>query len=135
MRRKRLYLQYIEKSLSSALSAIDAFNSVFDEHKIETTLILKTRAWELLGKALLLKNRISIVHDDKGRTLSAEQVVSKLQHQLQILDENQAHHVQQIISLRNEAVHGILPIIPAEILHHLFYFSCKFYKNIITKHF
>jgi len=135
MRKKRLYLRYAEKSVASALSAIDAFNRVLDEHRVETTLILKTRAWELLGKALLLKNRISIVQDERGRTLSAEQVISKLQHQLQLLDENQAHHIQQIISLRNEAIHGILPNVPNEILHHLFYFSCKFYKDIITKHF
>ncbi len=45
-RKRRLYLQYVENSLVSIKSAIDAFNRVYDKHKIGTTLILLTKAWE-----------------------------------------------------------------------------------------
>ncbi len=135
MKQKRLYLQYCEKSLNAVRSAIAAFNSPYDSHKVEITLILLTNAWELVGKAILIHSKESIVRKDvKGSTISAEQIVYKLQER-KILDEIQSAHLQQVISLRNEAVHGLLPDIPVEILHHLFYFSCKFYKDIILDQF
>jgi len=134
MRQKRLYLQYCEKSLDAIRSAIAAFNDVYDRYKIETTLILLVSAWELLGKAILIKGKISIFKDKYGNTFPAENIITKLNSK-GILDENQTLHLQQVISLRNEAVHGILPRIPIEILHHLFYFSCKFYKDVIMKEF
>ncbi len=133
-RKRRLYLQYVENSLVSIKSAIDAFNRVYDKHKIGTTLILLTKAWELLGKAILIRKKLSITRDKKGHSYSAEEVILKLVH-LQIIDSNQADHIQQVISFRNEAIHGVLPKVPMEILHHLFYFSCKFYKDVINKHF
>lgn len=134
MRQKRLYLRYCEKSLNAIRSAVDSFNGVHDPYKIEITLILLTNAWESLGKAILVRARESILKDKHGNSFSAEQVISRL-HDKKILDENQTCHIQQVISLRNEASHGILPPIPVEILHHLFYFSCKFYKDITVKHF
>ncbi|MFH1777805.1 MAG: DUF3644 domain-containing protein [Candidatus Omnitrophota bacterium] len=109
MRQKRQYLQYCEKSLNALRSAIASFNSVYDQYKIETTLILLTNAWELFGKAILIRAQESIFRNDKqNSSLSAEQVIFKLQEK-KILDENQAVHLQQIVSLRNEVVHGILP--------------------------
>ena len=135
MRQKRQYLQYCEKSLSALRSAVASFNSVYDQYKIEITLILLTNAWELFGKAILIRARESILRGDKqNSSLSAEQVIFKLQNK-KILDENQAIHLQQVISLRNEVVHGVSPSIPIEVLHHLFYFSCKFYKDVMLKYF
>lgn len=134
MKQKRLYLQYCEKSLSSIKSAIESFNSVYDKHKIETTLILLTSAWELLCKGILVRDKVSIYKDKHKNTLSAEDAIVKV-FSKGYLDENQSQHLQQLVSLRNEAVHGILPTIPIEILHHIFYFSCKFYKDLIIKEF
>lgn len=134
MRQKRLYLQYCERSLNAIRSAISSFNSVYDKHKIETTLILLTNAWELIGKGILVKDKVSIYKDKHGNTFSAEDIVSKLASK-GYLEENQAAHIQQLISLRNEAVHGILPEIPIEVLHHIFYFCCKFYKDLVVKEF
>ncbi len=132
MRQKRLYLQYCEKSLNALRSAVSSFNSVYDQYKVETTLILLTNAWELMGKAILIRAKESIIRNDRqNSSLSAEQVIFKLQDK-KTLDENQAMHLQQVISLRNEAVHGVLPLIPTEVLHHLFYFSCKFYKDTVV---
>lgn len=135
MRQKRLYLRYCEKSLEALRSAISTFNSVHDKYKIETTLFLLTNAWELLGKAVLIRAQESIIRKDKqGTSLSAEQVIYRLYEQ-KLLDENQTYHLQQVASLRNEVVHGVLPPVPDEVLHHLFYFSCKFFKDFIIKHF
>lgn len=132
MKQKRLYLRYCEKSLDAIRSAIASFNDVHDKYKIENTLILLVNAWELFGKAILIKNKESILKDNHGNTIPAEDVINKLKLK-NLLDENQTDHVQQIISLRNEAVHEILPSIPIEILHHLFYFCCKFYKDLLIK--
>lgn len=134
MKQKRLYLRYLEKSLDAIRSAISAFNDVYDKYKIESTLILLVNSWELLGKAISIRDKISILKDVHGNTISAENIIIKLNSK-GLLDENQTQNLQQIISLRNEAVHGILPIIPIEILHHLFYFCCKFYKDIVIKEF
>jgi hypothetical protein len=124
----------VESSLNSIHSAIDVFNRVHDKHKIETTLILLSRAWELLSKGILLKKKLPIYRNNSDHSLSGEQVVAKLSS-LAIIDENQSDHIQQVISLRNEAVHGLLPEIPQEILYHIFYFCCKFFKDVICKHF
>lgn len=135
MRQKRQYLQYCEKSLNALRSAIASFNSVYDPYKIETTLILLTNAWELFGKAILIRSQESILRSSKGQySLSAEQIIYKLQDK-KILDDNQAIHLQQVISLRNEIMHGVLPSVPIEVLHHLFYFSCKFFKDTMVQHF
>jgi hypothetical protein len=133
MRKQREYLRLLEKSIDSVHSAIDSFNRVHDGFKVETCLILLTHAWELLGKAILTKKQIEI-RDKDGRTLSAEKTVSQLKN-ISFLDENQEDCIQQVISLRNEAVHYLLPSIPEEVLHHLFYFSCKFFKDIVQKTF
>lgn len=134
MRQKRLYLQYCEKSLDAVRSAIASFNSVYDKYKIETTLILLVNAWELLGKAILIREKVQISKDRHGNTLPAEDIIIRL-FSKRFIDENQTRHLQQLISLRNEAVHGVLPEVPLEILHHIFYFSCKFYKDIVVKEF
>lgn len=133
-RKRRLYLRFCEQSLNAIRSAIAAFNNVHDAYKVEITLMLIVNAWELLGKAVLIKRKKTIVKDKNGNTFSAEDIIWKLCSE-GMLDENQNWHLQQLVSLRNEAIHSILPPIPIEILHHLFYFSCKFYKDILIKEF
>ncbi len=132
---KRLYTIYSEKSIDSILCAIDGFNSVHKGFKIEKTLIFTVNAWELLGKAILLKNRKVIAQKgDNSKTISAEEVISKLKN-IKVIDDNQSALLQQVISLRNEAVHNILPPIEQEIQHHLFFFSCKYFKDLVSKEF
>ena len=136
MRGHREYLYLIEKSLNAARSSIASFNRVYDRYKTETCLILMTNGWELLGKAILVKKhgRASIIKDKNGNTYSAEQILSKLLAE-KFLDENQENCIQQIISLRNHAIHSHLPAIPTEILYHLFFFGAKFYKDLAVKEF
>jgi hypothetical protein len=134
MKKKRESKILTEKSIDSIRSAIDAFNGVHDKYKIEICLILLTNAWELLGKAILIKKKQEIKKDKKGKTLSAEIVLSRLKS-LAVIDENQEDCIQQVVSLRNEAIHYLLPVIPEEVLHHLFYFSCKIFRDVLKKEF
>jgi len=130
MRKKREYLRLLEKSLPAIEESIAAFNSVGRPYKVETCLILMTNAWELLAKAVLVKNKQSILLDRLGNTISAETSVNRLKS-LGLLDGDQEDCIQQVISLRNCAIHSILPNIPEEVLHHLMFFGCKFFRDIV----
>ncbi|MDD4179163.1 MAG: hypothetical protein PHH14_03845 [Candidatus Margulisbacteria bacterium] len=132
MKSKRLYLQYADRSVEAMKSAIDCFNRIRDQYKYETTLILLTNGWDSIGKAFLIKSKKPI--KTQTGAYSAEKVMYKLM-ELKVLDEIQFSHIQQVISLRNEACHSLLPQIQAEILFHLFFFTCKFYKDFLTKYF
>lgn len=134
MKKKREYLKYLDKSILAIEYAVDSFNRVYNPYKDETTLILMTNAWELLSKAVLLKTHQTILKDKKGNTISAEVAVSKLRQRKHI-DENQEMTIQQIISLRNFATHQVLPSIPVEIMQHLLFYGCKFFRDIVSKTF
>jgi hypothetical protein len=131
---KRKYLIYLERGISALLSGIDRINSISDPYRVEASLILLTNGWELMAKSLLLRDdKISILYSD-GRSLSVEDSIAKLVEK-GFLKENEAQHIQQIISLRNAAVHSVLPKIPDEILFHLEFYCVKFFKDLINKEF
>lgn len=69
-----------------------------------------------------------------GETISAEVAISKLLHDKKI-ETRHSEVVQQIVSLRNAAVHDVLPSIPVEVQHHLMFYACKFYREVVEKHF
>jgi hypothetical protein len=110
--------------------SVAAFNGVRRPYRVEESLILMTNAWELLAKAVLVKNHQSIAQDKLGNTISAEVAVSRLKP-LRFLNDDQDDCIQQIISLRNHAIHNVLPDVPDEILHHLMFFGCKFFRDIV----
>src|SRR5690606_20991482 len=37
----------------------------------------------------------------------------------------------QIISLRNSACHHVLPVIPPEVMQHLLFYGCKFFRRLL----
>jgi hypothetical protein len=117
---KRKYLIYLDKSISALLASIDRINSVHDAYKVEESLILLTNAWELLAKGTLMRDKENIILAD-GRTISAEDAITKLVAK-NYLAERQSQHIQQIISLRNSAIHSVLPYVPQEIVFHLLTF-------------
>ncbi|TAK79241.1 MAG: hypothetical protein EPO11_00405 [Gammaproteobacteria bacterium] len=132
---KREYLRLAESAINAMYTAIDNFNGVYGKYKTETTLILLTNAWELLGKSILVKNKHEIsLPNQHGKTIPAEITINKL-HNLKFLDQHQSVLLQQIVSLRNESIHYLIPKIPQEIQHHLLYFSCKFFKELIMANF
>ncbi len=136
-RQKRKYLVFLEKSLNAIEASISAFNQVSGKHRIESALILMVNAWELLCKGVLIKKRGSyqaIVRDKLGNTISANEAVLAIKN-ASLIGHNEEDNIQQIISLRDYATHDILPAIPDELLHHLFYFSCMSFKKLIEKEF
>lgn len=133
-RTRREYLQLLDAAKVAAETGIDAFNRVWHPYRDETTLLLLTNAWELLAKAILIQKKESIVRGQRGETISAEVAVSRLQTR-GILDKPQAETIQQIISLRHAASHNVLPKVPVEVMHHLLFYSCKAFRDVIRKTF
>src|ERR1700687_4402937 len=129
-RRRREYLQLLDAAKTAAETGIDAFNRVWHPYRYQTTLLLLTNAWELLAKAILVQQKESIARGQRGETISAEVATHRLQIK-KILDQNQAETIQQIISLRHAACHNVLPEIPAEVMQHLLFYSCKFFRDLV----
>ena len=133
-RQRREYLRFLDKSKESAECAIDNFNRLKGPFRIEATLMLIGVAWELLAKAILIQARKKIRKANSDDTISAEVAVSRLLSDKKI-EKHHSDIVQQIISLRNASVHDVLPEIPIEVQHHLMYYACKFYREVVAKHF
>lgn len=133
-RRRREYLILLDAAKAAAETAIDSYNRVRHPYRNETTLILLTNAWELLSKAILVQAHQSIKKGKRGNTITAEQAVSKLLHRKEI-EKHEAETVQQIVSLRHAATHHILPHVADEIMQHLLFFGCKFFREVVKRHF
>lgn len=133
-RRRREYLIYLDNAKAAAETAIDSFNRVNHPYRNETTLMLLSNAWELLAKASLVQAHQSITQGQRGETISAERAVHRLETRGDI-SKHAADTIQQIISLRNAAAHQHLPETPDEILHHLLYFGCKCFRELVDKKF
>lgn len=131
-RRRREYLQLLDAAKVAVETGIDAFNRVWHPYRYQTTLLLLTNAWELLAKAILVQEKESITRGHRGETISAEAAVHRLQVK-KILEEGQAETVQQIISLRHAACHNVLPDVPPEVMQHLLFYSCKFFRDLVGK--
>lgn len=133
-RSRREYLQLLDASKVAAEAALDAFNSPWHRYRNETSLILLSNAWELLAKAVLLLKKESISKGSKGETISAEVAVHRLLLK-KLIEEPCSQIVQQIISLRNAACHGVLPPVPPEVMQHLLFFACKGFRDLLQKNF
>ena len=131
-RRRREYLELLDAAKAAAELAVDCFNRVRNPYRDESTLILLTNAWELLAKAVLVQKHQSIRRGQRGETIGPEVAVARLKDQ-KVLDAKQAETIQQIISLRHAAVHHVLPPVPAEVMHHLLFYSCKFFRETVQR--
>lgn len=129
-RRRREYLLLLDSSKAAVEVAVDCFNRVHNPYRDESTLILLTNAWELLAKAVLVRRQVSIARGQRGETIGPEVAVDRLKNH-RILDHTQAATIQQVVSLRHAAVHHVLPPVPAEVMHHLLFFSCKFFRELV----
>lgn len=134
-RKQREYLTLLNNSRLAACTAVDVYNRVFHDYRDEASLIMMSNAWELLAKAILVKKKKSIlVGTDPNYIITGETAVRRLRTNGYI-EENQEQLIQQIISLRNIATHHILPKVPVEIMHHLLFFGCKFYRETMSEFF
>jgi hypothetical protein len=134
----RSYGNFLLKAFDAIYSSIERANSFTDPYYKESSIILAANAWELLSKALLIKHGGDNLIYEKGsrkeKTITAENAVNKLKN-LGYISELQSSPIQQIISLRNEALHQTLPIITDEIVFHLEYYAIRYFKEIIDANF
>ena len=80
-RQPRQYIQLSDASVKAIVCAINSFNSVYGDYKVENTLILVSNAWELLAKSILVKRKKNIYTDrKKEKTISCEEAINKLVH-------------------------------------------------------
>ncbi len=133
-RSRREYLQLLDASKAAAELAVDCFNRVRNPYRNESTLILLTNAWELLAKAVLVQNHQPITRGRRGETIGPENALLRLKDR-KFLTDNQAATVQQIISLRHASVHHVLPPVPEEVMHHLLFYGCKFFRELVEQQF
>jgi hypothetical protein len=133
-RQRREYLKLLDAAKAAAETAIDAYNRGWHPYRNATTLLLLTNAWELLAKAVLLHRKESIRRGNRGETISAETALHRIQVK-GILDETQAGTIQQVISLRHAACHGALPEVPPEVMQHLLFYACKFFREVVGAEF
>lgn len=134
MKKKREYLLFLDKAILASEEALGSFNRANSRYKTESCLILLSNAWELLAKAVIIKRHLSITSSAPGSTIAAETAIRRLREQ-GFLDENQEGCIQQLVSLRNHAAHNVLPPVADEILYHLVFYSCKFFRQVLEKSF
>lgn len=133
-RQRREYLRLLDKAKEAAECAIDNFNRTRGAFKTESTLMLLGVAWELLAKSILVAKKENIRKPKSEDSISAEIAISRLLS-LKLIEQHHFDVTQQIISLRNASVHDVLPEIPIEVQHHLMYYACKFFREVVSMHF
>ncbi|MBQ6533676.1 MAG: hypothetical protein IJI37_00755, partial [Opitutales bacterium] len=125
---KRTYIAYLKKAEAAVITAVDCFNRVYGEYKTENILILLANAWELLSKSILIKRKESIQRNSR-ETIDCISAIKKLRAK-ELIKEECAQTVAQIVSLRDYCVHSVLPPVPIEIQIHLLFYGCKFFKDV-----
>jgi len=123
-----------QSSVVSAVSSIELFNRPRAKDRIALSLISNVRAWELLAKAVLLKNKVKVFTSD-GKSLSASKSIKMLDARFNVITPGEQKTIQQIISLRDEVTHSVLDSIPDDLAAHLLYFSLKSFKVLLQKHY
>lgn len=128
------YQYHVNTSIGAAKLSIEMFNRVEAIHSKQASIIFNSQAWELLAKALLIKKKQNIYCAD-GKSITAEKAVNQLCHVIHVISLEENQTIQQIISLRNEALHNVYPDIDDEIITHLIYWSLKTFHRIIKDEF
>jgi hypothetical protein len=100
-----------KKSIDSFLLAIEIYNKPTIDYRLEGCVFFLCNAWELMFKAKLLMDKMSIYYPSKGkkrpkRTITLNDCVEKV-----LTNENDPvrKNLSIIISLRNTATHFIVP--------------------------
>lgn len=110
---KREARHLLEKSLDSAVIAVQHYNSLWDRGRIEAVLIFMDRAFELLMKAIIV-NRNGKITDKKDKFLSigsSEALRRCVSNQkFKCISEDQAISIQNLNLLRDAAQHYIISV-------------------------
>jgi len=128
------YQYHINTSINAAKLSIEMFNRIESIHSKQASIIFNAQAWELLAKAVLIKKKKNIYFAD-GKSITAEKAVNQLYHVVHSISLEENQTIQQVISLRNEALHNIYPDLDEEIITHLIYWSLKTFHRIVKDEF
>lgn len=128
------YNLYAKRAIDSAIYAIEMFNRPYHENRIEMTVVNLAVGWELIGKAYLLKQGAKITNKC-GWYFEGEKILNKLGNEYKVISPEELSTLQQIVSLRNESIHGLLPELSEGVLAHLVYYSLKSFHDFVSKHF
>ena len=126
--------KYMESSIPAIKVAIEYFNNPNNPYRFQSSIILMVNAIELLSKSILLKLGESIEDSDPNRTIPVEKAAGKLFQRGEI-NEIEHQTIQQLVSLRNEAIHSFLDNLNIDIVFYLNFSVYKIYRNLIKKHY
>lgn len=126
----------LQSSKRAFLSALNNFNNISNGYRDESALILMCNALELIAKATLLKLGNDIRDSrNQERSITAEEAIWKLFEPWKQISDIEQQALQQLISLRNEAVHNTLPQVGTDVLHYLVFSAYQVYKKLVKKSF
>ncbi len=126
----------LQSSKNAFISALNDFNNISNNYRNESGLLLMSNSIELICKAVLLKLGDNIVDPrDHDKSICAESALWKLYNKHSKISDLEHQAVQQLISLRNEAVHDVLPVIDVDVLHYIIFTAYQLYKKLITTFF
>lgn len=128
--------KFVKSSTKAFVCSLNSFNNASNDYRVESSLILMSNALELISKAVILKRGGDIKDkQNNDRTVSLEKSIWQLFDEYKIINDIDHKTVQQLISLRNEASHSILPEIEIEMLHYLMFSAYKMYRKLIEENF
>ncbi|ANB24594.1 hypothetical protein A6F57_04840 [Alteromonas stellipolaris] len=121
----KLYKKLIKRSLNAFTVALEVYNRPSLENRVEAFAIMMTNAWELLLKAQILKAKgFDALFEESGKSISIGEAID-FKYPLKSADKD---NLNQLVSLRNDAVHLLLPEIQPQ-LSRLFQTSVLLYQE------
>lgn len=121
----KLYNKLIKRSLNAFTVALEVYNRPSLENRVEAFAIMMTNAWELLLKSQILKAKgFDSLIDQDGKSIPISEAIN-FKYQKDSADKD---NLNQLISLRNDAIHLLLPEIQPQ-LSRLFQSTVLLYQE------
>jgi hypothetical protein len=122
---EKLYHKLIKRSLNAFTVALEVYNRPSLENRVEAFTIMMTNAWELLLKSQILKAKgFDSLIDSAGKSIPIGEAVN-FKYPYDSADKD---NINQLISLRNDAIHLLLPEIQPQ-LSRLFQTTVLLYQE------
>ncbi|PMG81091.1 hypothetical protein BCU84_00265 [Shewanella sp. 10N.286.51.B7] len=121
----KLYNKLVKRSLNAFTVALEVYNRPSLENRIEAFAIMMTNAWELLLKSQILKTKgFDALFEEGGKSIPIGEAIN-FKYPLRSADKD---NLNQLVSLRNDAVHLLLPEIQPQ-LSRLFQTTVLLYQE------
>jgi len=122
---EKLYKKLVQRSLNAFTIALEVYNRPSLENRIEAFSIMMTNAWELLLKSQILKSKgFEALFTEDGKSILIGEAI-KCRYPLESADKD---NLIQLVSLRNDATHLLLPEIQPQ-LSRLFQTTVLLYQE------